>query len=263
MPKLKKIFLGTFKTNGNLLATDPCYAANSGDAITLKVKPGEYKAYVSLGRLKAPVCSWDKSPLASRNSRIIIQHSNSPKSLKYEKMDKHVGVDSGQAGFFNVTNYRKKNPTPVPLTGKQFSFWREQAILAGIEAKRENKILKELDKNEDFVHMKKYIKNHKETVDFFKKVLESKLRSEKKYKGYIKAKTFPDYVKLEESNEFYQIMCSLTSDEHFAGVFEPYGAVASAGLGDGGYSLYVARDAKKEIVGCYIEFLSPSEFRSN
>jgi hypothetical protein len=62
----------------------------------------------------------------------------------------------------------------------------------------------------------------------------------------------------DDMNGFYRTVCNLTHDEtdhSVRGGVVPFGAVSSSGYGDGGYSVYVGRNAAGQIVSAKIDYI--------
>jgi hypothetical protein len=96
----KEYIVGTFEvTSGTLIVSDPCYSRRTWCMGQLEnVKKGTWIATVSRGT----VGGW-----GTRNAELTIQHSNFEKeSHEPETVASfEVGVDSGQAGFFDDCSY--------------------------------------------------------------------------------------------------------------------------------------------------------------
>ena len=111
-----------------------------------------------------------------------------------------------------------------------------------------NKILKKVYKGDE----KRYQESQKIDIECKKEMIEES-------KKILKTKKYPHYMPLEYSKEFYEVMCSLTSGEHHAGIVKNH-AVASSGIGDGGYSLKVAKEKGKNIAAL-ISFINLEELK--
>lgn len=84
--------LGTFEvTSGRIRATDPCYSPSTWCAGEVKAKNGRWSAKIE----------FDDGRVASLTVRHIDHLTASPQTLS--QID--VGVDSGQAGFFDAAKY--------------------------------------------------------------------------------------------------------------------------------------------------------------
>lgn len=256
--KTKKI--GQFHTSGKLIVTDPCYEPNNGSNYTLKVKPGNFNVFVTLGQYKNAFFECDKTPGFFRNSQIMIVHEKYKNNFKFKKTTKMIGVDSGQAGFFNQETYNQEYPNEFSLTGKQSSFFKDNVLSSTITIKRNKKLLKDKEKDELYSRMKTHFKSDEKTVEWFSNEIIRAKDDIKRSKEVLKTKNYPYYIKLEKTKDFYEIMCDLTKRDNNAGVCD-YGAVSSSGLGDGGYELYIAKNKKGEVVASYIKFLDKEDIK--
>lgn len=259
---MKKVSLGTFKTDGKLVVTDPCYELKTWCNKHLKVKPGIYQATTIYGSLKEPLFPWDEIKGNFRNAQLLIVNTDYKGKLKFTKTRTSISVDSGQAGFFNVSTYNKEASTEVELINHPYSFFKEHISSAVLEITRSKEILKQKEKNEHFEYMKKecFKGSSADTIKFFEREVEMKKRTITRDRQILKSKKWPAYLTIKKTTDFYEIQCDLTKSEHGASV-SSYGAVSSSGIGDGGYSLYVAKNTKGEIVACYLEFLDLSEIK--
>lgn len=259
--RLQKI--GEFITEGKIIVTDPCYDLTK-DRTKLKVKKGLYQSFVMYGSLSNPLFHWDSVPGNYRNSHLIIVHDKYiNKKLKFTKTKSHIGVDSGQAGFFNQEYYQKDLDVERELLNNRYHFFKEQITSDLLDIKWSTQALVEKDKNDLFARLKKKCFKNSEikTIEHFNQEIKIKKESLKRHKQILKNKKYPSYIPLKSSKDFYDIMCDFTCGEFKAGVDNLYGTVSSSGLGDGGYELYVARNTDNEIISCYIEFLPLSEMK--
>lgn len=62
---------------------------------------------------------------------------------------------------------------------------------------------------------------------------------------------------------FYEKSCNCTGSDLQFGVIDNFGVVSSSGYGDGGYELYVARNAEGQVIGAYITFISEDDVKEN
>lgn len=92
--------VGTFEVkSGKLVVTDPCYDRGTWCMGTLEnVKNGVWHAYTE---------HVDEGPWGKRVSKLVICHVDHPSDLgqRMERANFEVGVDSGQAGFFDDAVY--------------------------------------------------------------------------------------------------------------------------------------------------------------
>lgn len=89
--------IGTFRTEGKLFVSDPCYSPDTWCNYVLKdLRPGTYHAFVVTS---------DEGIWGHRVAELIILHEDVKGHSLTEgftrNKEAHIGVDSGQAGFFN------------------------------------------------------------------------------------------------------------------------------------------------------------------
>lgn len=91
--------MNTFEvTSGALRVTDPCYDMDTWCAGTI--------ANVKNGTWAAGIVTSDEDSWGVRVSRLCIKHVDVvEKGSDYARTDIDVGVDSGQAGFFDLTPF--------------------------------------------------------------------------------------------------------------------------------------------------------------
>lgn len=95
--------MSTFTVSSNkIIVTDPCYDIGTWCTATLEhVRNGTYHAEVN---------SENKGVWGDRIADITIYHSSvlgKKKRLKFHWRDSNIGVDSGQAGFFDFSVYEQ------------------------------------------------------------------------------------------------------------------------------------------------------------
>ena len=96
-----QIWLGAFDLNeGKLIATDPCYQADERLNCKVDVKKGEYHAKAKYGT----VGDWGE-----RVIELTINHASTPKK-KATTLIGMCAVDSGQCGFFELSDYIESHP---------------------------------------------------------------------------------------------------------------------------------------------------------
>lgn len=259
MKSLERVFLGVFVTDGNIVVTDPCYNLSSKSLKKIKVKPGIYKAYVTYGRLKDPFCAWDKVPGNFRVAELCIEHA-SHKDLKYSKRKSYIDVDSGQAGFFNIKDFKKDSPVEISLLGERYSFFKESATTAFLDVKRARDALKGKDKSDWYTRAKEGLKSDEKTQQFFEWEIKARLSTLKDRRKELRADEFPSWYELKKSKDFYDIVCSFTSGKHEADVSH-WGAASKTGEGDGCYGFAVAKTSSNKIIGCRLEFIAKKDFK--
>jgi hypothetical protein len=97
--KQKNNFVGVCNFGSNLIASDPCYSRGTHcAAFDIQIKPGSYNCYA---------LTQNEGRWGERVAEIKILHKDSVNSgIASEILSKYViGVDSGQAGFFDDSVY--------------------------------------------------------------------------------------------------------------------------------------------------------------
>lgn len=91
-------FLGTFEViSGKLRVTDPCYTKDTWCSGVLdNVAIGKWSAYTEI----SDAGSWGK-----RVATLTVMHESISNTRNWSLTDIDVGVDSGQAGFFDESFY--------------------------------------------------------------------------------------------------------------------------------------------------------------
>lgn len=259
MDKFGPTFLGSIFLNSKVIAIDPCYESKK-DGLILDMDFGLFEAYVLTGKLKKPLFRWDEHPSSFRVFEVLILKEGLSLDPKSFKEAGYIGVDSGQAGFFNLNSYKKDLDFEVPLHGDQESFFRESIISDYMKIKDEKNMIK--TKNEMYQKLLKSVfkGDEKRLLEFSKQEIKMREGSIKRSKEILKTKKFPSYIELETSKDFYKVMCSKTSEENGAGIVDQVGVVASSGIGDGGYTVFTSTKNGK-VQGAYISFLPLSEMK--
>lgn len=101
----------TITLEKEVMVSDPCYTEPTWCQIKLKtVKPGEYYAFCK---------THDTGDWGVRNSMLLVVHKDHINDqLKWKRHSGEVGVDSGQAGIFSYSTYRKDGlEIEVPTIG--------------------------------------------------------------------------------------------------------------------------------------------------
>lgn len=99
---MKKIAIGNFEVvSGKIMVSDPCYEIGTWCQGTLKnVRAGIWKGYILVS---------DEGDWGHRVSELIAMCDGSDGSRWMPETGFQVGVDSGQAGIFDVTYYRDES----------------------------------------------------------------------------------------------------------------------------------------------------------
>lgn len=255
-------YLGCFDTDGSLLAADPAYEPESYGVKQIQVAPGRYHAYVVTGSLKNPLFDWDNLPLSFRNSELWIIHEDFKDEFNFKKIGS-VGVDSGQAGFFNLSSFQQNKPKPKKLLNGPFNRTKRFIENYYLEIKE----LEDLIQNPESPQAKNrwnLLKDIWGTRDVYDKVLTTELSVKKKslsnHLESLETKVYPSYLKTESSSDFYEICCDMTRGELQAEVDQDYGVNSMSGCGDGGYSVFAAKD-EGVIKACYLSFINLKDLK--
>jgi hypothetical protein len=98
--------MGQITLSGKLRITDPCYEPDTWCAGLLNVKPGQYDCYqYKHNHIWEPFREGDKYSNDTRVGAIEIRHKSANKPVFNQRLDNSIGVDSGQAGFFDQAYY--------------------------------------------------------------------------------------------------------------------------------------------------------------
>lgn len=101
MEKTKVLNLGTINLNEKVYATDPCYSTDVWCMSLIDIKKGKYHCFATQS---------DEGTWGKRISELTIvneKYKNNIDNLMWEMTDFSIGVDSGQAGFFDKEYYEK------------------------------------------------------------------------------------------------------------------------------------------------------------
>lgn len=97
-------FLGTFEIkSGSVIVSDHCYEVGAWCQAKIdNVETGEWLAFVKQS---------DEGSWGIRNAELIIFHINkmNRESFKWSMEDAYIGVDSGQAGIYDINAYRNND----------------------------------------------------------------------------------------------------------------------------------------------------------
>jgi len=222
-------------TSGQMLVTDPCYDKNEDDLkyqAKLQAKNGTWFATAEYS---------DEGEWGTRVSRIIAWHESQKlgaDTFMLPVYDSEIGVDSGQAGFFDFEKYPAfprdeqnedtfyEKVCDLTLSGVPYSVLEK----VGYAPSHQNNLteeLKTLRESSNFDDIQEYeIKRYMDGPQFNRKKL-------------------PDVL-----NEFNSLGKFGTID---------FGAVSSSGYGDGGYSLYVNTESSGDVTAVCISFLEEED----
>lgn len=98
--------MGQITLSGKLRITDPCYEPDTWCAGLIDVKPGQYDCYqYKHNHVWEPFHEGDKYSNDTRVGAIEIRHKSADKPVFNQRLNLAIGVDSGQAGFFDQAYY--------------------------------------------------------------------------------------------------------------------------------------------------------------
>ena len=104
MKTFKMYPLGEFEIkSGEVIVSDPCYAIGTWcQGLVRNVKNGTWVADVA--------CLEE----SGRNAFLVVHHKDyiMPMGTVWEQLDFDIGVDSGQAGFYDYAGYKKDDSVP-------------------------------------------------------------------------------------------------------------------------------------------------------
>lgn len=95
------ISLGSIELKDQVVVSDPCYDLGTWCQGIVGIKPGKYDAYAIIT---------DEGSWGQRVAELVVLLSNAKINGFNEELDFEVGVDSGQAGIFNLDYYKEKQP---------------------------------------------------------------------------------------------------------------------------------------------------------
>ena len=219
--------IGKIQLEEEVILTDPCYTPNESKNNKIKVKPGTWNvSYAQLGIY------------STRPEYLILSHESyteTPKRLT--KLPFTIGVDSGQLGITNVSEYEKiysgnSEAWYDYICGKTYTH-KEKELPHGY------KKLADKYKVTDELLAKVLASQDKKTLNVANKLHEQKKELESEMKNCYP--DIPHYTYMFNDNNNYLYLS-----------FEPYvthNAVwSSTAYGDGVYPVKVARNKNKEIV---------------
>ena len=211
---------GIIKLSEKVRISDPSYDMNVWCAGTLDILPGKYE------------CRYERKHIDEvfndeRITNIEIRHEKYLSIEPKEKSDIHVGVDSGQAGIFDL-DYFKENSTDI----EKFEEWYDEIC--------------ELTYTHLTIPNPDYIK-------------------EEDYPGYEDVKQYK-YELNEEKRKIYEDWWFVWAKKYLnrdyiytgrfeAGIKDDKCFVSASGWGDGGYECFVGRNENDEIVSIKIKYI--------
>ena len=246
--------LGTFEViSGQLDVSDPCYARDVWCRLVLdNVRKGTWHAGVSLYDFNDSAYGRDR-----RVTALTIAHEEYKDSdLDSEKAIGHIGVDSGQAGFFDSAHYkddsivtdemlrRRRNTDRRAEPGER---WYDLCceVTLGQHYDEIQRIYQRINPYDGPLQLSMY-------EESIKTIAEGKFPGDSEQQlQFCRQKMEARAAEHEKLRKRYDEIRDL--DVH-AGVI-PYGVVSASGFGDGGYDLFIHRADNGEIVAAEIVFI--------
>lgn len=242
--KRKTDQIGTITLGDKIHVSDPCYATDCWCAGTLNnVKPGRYQCKIV--RVEEDDCFGPPiKGVFSRVKSLTICHEDH-KARPRELTPIDVGVDSGQAGFYDVDYYQRTHP------GKKMDHlekaWYDRVCNATRKRVPNPEYMDKTTYAKEMLGIE--IVSDEELGDAYEKV-HAGLMSEEQLKE-MRSRWLE--VKMRYGEE---CLCQWpTIEVGYAGTLDDRCCVASSGYGDGGYDCYVARDPEGKIVAATIRFI--------
>ena len=254
--------VGTITLNDKVRISDPCYGPDTWCAGTLEnVLPGKYHCFSQTA---------DEGFFGKRIASIEVRHENYLNYFSDEVTEIEVGVDSGQAGIYDldyfIENRKNKgkdndewyervcdstyvftvNPEYVPF--KRSEFWKDEyALIQKVYDNfpdvifRAHTLMKRLENAELTEEEKLYLKYHDmlETKDWIDNYYRDKER----------------YMHSKQSVETISKFAAATLDDKCL--------VSSSGFGDGVYACLVATNENNQIVSIMIDYFYYEEDDEN
>lgn len=256
----EKTQIGTCILGEEVRISDPCYSLDVWCAGTLSnVLAGEFVCF-----LQQAVTGKDYYDMDDiRVAKIEVRHKDYLDINPTELTDIHVGVDSGQAGIFDLAYYKRYHSNTeindawykqiCELTAKYVENTQIVPFIKSKFYKPEFDIAIEIDSkgglNETDRHIAVYKhKNNEplsnaeqEFIDFRNQHLEAYMEVGLDYRvTLMRYKDSP-----QGSNKIEVLWGGITHDK---------GIVSSSGYGDGGYSCFVGKNPEGKIVSISIDF---------
>lgn len=205
---------GTITLGSKVMVSDPCYKLGTWcQGVLENVLPGKYHCKVAF---------IDEGTWGIRVSKITVLHKNYlNKTLRVEKCDFEVGVDSGTAGIYDYDYYAK---------------YHTDKYLDDVWYGRACDCSQRVVSNPNYMTFEDYMKNVKE-----------KLTDEHDEFAEIDAEL--EYIGNSKYNSEFRFM--------FDGKpIDGRGFISASGYGDGGYPCYISRNSEGQIVSITVEFIS-------
>ena len=229
-----KVHEGVITLSDKVRISDPCNDPDTWCAGTADIKPGEYDCYKFMHNDPA---EWEGVIEDDcRVAAIEIRHKDCVKSAYTEHLPIDVGVDSGQAGFYDEPYFLdvKKDPGTDAVWYDRVCglTYTEGFYIPGTNPKTNNNVTPEkiLDLMNDAVA-------HGRKIE-------------------------PEYLTEEYAANTYKRLIALNRDAFIGGGFhaatiDGKGFVSSSGWGDGSYDCFASRDSNGQIDALLLIYLLP------
>lgn len=237
--KIKTEKIGTITLGNRVHVSDPCYETSCWCAGTLEnLLPGQYSCKIVRCN---DDCDDDDAGLFSRVKALVICHEEY-KCTPKERVAIEVGVDSGQAGFYDYDYYVQQHQEGSLRHCDEA--WYERVC---------NSTLKTVP-NPHYISEKDYIRN----------VMGDSFMELPQIEAAEAAGAIPIAQVQELRNTYLRAFCDYsknglaawpTVQVGYAGILDNRCCVSSSGYGDGGYDCYVARNSAGQIVAARIIFI--------
>jgi len=213
----------TFVMNSpRMRVTDPCYTVGVWCAGVLEnVLPGTWLAEKYIAT--AAETGW-----GDRIKELRVFHEQFPHTAAIELTDIDVGVDSGQAGFFDDSEYPRGDTTGEYGDLNTF-YGKVCAGTAGAVREWQEPMYDETD------------------MAYFEKIYSEDMKREENPLGEEQVRKIIDTLRKTMRTR---------SDHDYLGIANVgFGVATASGYGDGGYSCYVGRNEQGQIVAARIVFI--------
>lgn len=227
------IYKGQIKIEDKLVVSDPCYTLNTWCMAVLEnVLPGNYKCFLE---------KTEEGSVSEILSEILIVHEN----YKINKEDVNnwedydIGVDSGQAGFYNYSYFKQYSD----MRNLDEARWREEYYTPICD------LTYHIEEN---LNYKKEVKEYEDKINQLEEEL---LIYDKENDKYIElnkefCSLLSSKINIETRRYFY------VSD---GGILKEKAFVSSSGYGDGGYNCYTKKNEDGKIIAAKVIFIGEEE----
>jgi len=261
MSKLKnefypKIDRGSITLSDKVRVSDPCYDIDTGCAGTIdNVKPGEYECFEFRGNFPS---NWDgKVHDDHRVAAIEIRHKDCTEPAYKTHLDIDVGVDSGQAGFYDQAYFEQVKQDEVledewysKVCGLTYKTWVDSKNIDELLTPEVmNQIIDKLFINKDEEYRTKvFAKSELELLDtqYARCTGDADLEGLKFLIKNVISVHDPDYEIKRHS-------------ETRGDTIDNKGFVSSSGFGDGGYDCFVSKNDAGQIDAMLLVYIWPEK----